>query len=139
MARNTVKLKKYLDVIEEMLAHATITPGMLVEQLSTGKVQAQSTPGECDLPMVALEDELQGKGIDDNYAENDPVQIWVVQRGEIVNALLTTGQTVVVGDALTSTGDGTLKEASYEDVVVAIAAEAVTTTSEVQRIAARFV
>lgn len=139
MAKNTVKLKKYLDIIEEMVAHAAITPGMLIEQLSTGKVRAQSAAGSVSIPMVALEDELQGKGIDDAYAADDPVQVWVVQRGEIVNAILTTGQTIVIGDELTATGDGTLKEATYEDEVVAIAVEAVTTTGTAARIAARFV
>lgn len=139
MAKNTIKLKKYLDVIEEMIAHAAITPGMLVEQLSTGKIRAHSGDGVVAIPMVALEDELQGKGIDDAYAADDPVQVWVVQRGEIVNAILTTGQTIVIGDELTATGDGTLTEATYEDEVVAIAVEAVTTTSATKRIAARFV
>lgn len=109
-AKKTIKLKKYSDVIEELKANATITPGHLVELLSTGKIRAHGTASGNVLPMFALEDELQGKSINDNYAENDKVQVWVPYRGDIVNAILKDGQNVVVGDFLESAGDGTLQK-----------------------------
>jgi len=37
MAYNTIKLKKYLDIIEEYTPAASITPGMLLELTSAGK------------------------------------------------------------------------------------------------------
>ena len=78
MAFNTIKLKKYSDVIEEMIADAAIYPGMVVEMDSAAKVKVHATAGGNVVPvMVALEDELQGKGIDDAYATNDKVQVWI--------------------------------------------------------------
>lgn len=110
MAKNTIKLKKYLDIIEEYVATAVeITPGMLLEPTSGGLIQAHSTKEGDALVMFALEDELQGNGIDDNYAVSVPVQVWIPQRGEQVYALLADGETAVIGSFLTSNGDGKLK------------------------------
>jgi len=110
MAYNTIKVKKYSDVIEEMVASAAITPGMLLIIENTGKVKAHDQADKDAFPIFALEDELQGKGIDDAYAANDPVQCWIPYRGDIVNAILADGETVVIGDALTSDGEGRLKK-----------------------------
>lgn len=110
MAYNTIKVKKYSDVIEEMVASAAITPGMLLIIESTGKVKAHNQADKDVFPIFALEDELQGKGIDEAYAANDPVQCWIPYRGDIVNAILADGQKVVIGDPLTSDGYGRLKK-----------------------------
>jgi hypothetical protein len=110
MAYNTIKVKKYSDVIEEMVASAAVTPGMLLIIESTGKVKAHDQADKDVFPIFALEDELQGKGIDDAYAANDPVQCWIPSRGDIVNAILADGQKVVIGDPLTSDGYGRLKK-----------------------------
>ena len=110
MAYNTIKVKKYSDVIEEMVASAAVTPGMLLIIESTGKVKAHNQADKDVFPIFALEDELQGKGIDEAYAANDPVQCWIPYRGDIVNAILADGQKVVIGDPLTSDGYGRLKK-----------------------------
>ena len=110
MAYNTIKVKKYSDVIEEMVASAAITPGMLLIIESTGKVKAHNQADKDAFPIFALEDELQGKGIDDAYAANDPVQCWIPYRGDIVNAILADGENVAIGDPLTSDGYGRLKK-----------------------------
>ena len=110
MAYNTIKVKKYSDVIEEMVASAAVTPGMLLIIENTGTVKAHNQADKDVFPIFALEDELQGKGIDDAYAANDPVQCWIPYRGDIVNAILADGETVVIGDALTSDGEGRLKK-----------------------------
>ena len=60
--------------------------------------------------MFALEDELQGRGIEDDYAAADKVQCWVAQPGEIVYARLADGESVASGDFLESSGYGTLKK-----------------------------
>lgn len=109
MAHNTIKIKKYSDHIEEFVADAGITPGHLVEIDSDGEVQVHATADGTVLPMFALEDELQGKGIDDAYIANDKVQVWIPWRGDVVYALLADGETAVKGSLLTSNGDGTLK------------------------------
>ncbi len=109
MAFNTVKIKKYADIIEEYGAAAAITPGMLIELASVDTVQVHSTQDGDALAMFALEDELQGNGITDDYAATDRVQCWIPGRGDQVYALLANGETAVVGSWLTSNGDGYLK------------------------------
>jgi len=110
MAKNTIKLKKYLDVIEEYEAAAAITPGMLLKLDSDGKVQKHDSAQGTAIPMFALEDELQGKGIAEDYASGDRVQVWIAQRGEQVYALLKDGTSVAIGDYLVSDGAGALKK-----------------------------
>ena len=114
MAYNTIKLKKYVDIVNELKAGETISPGHLVEQYATGLVKKHATAGGNVLPMFALEDELRGNDVDDNYASGDQVQVWCPVRGEEVYAVLADGQSVVEGDFLTSNGDGTLKKHSNE-------------------------
>lgn len=110
MAKQTIKLKNYSDVLEEYSAASAVTPGELIELTSAGTVQAHSTEGGNVLPMFACEDALQGKGIDDDYATGDKVQCWVPTRGDIVNAVLEDGETVNIGDFLESNGTGYLQK-----------------------------
>ena len=119
----TIKIKKYLDVIIEAKASGAITPGHLVEQTSasTTTVRKHASADTFAFPMFALEDALQGKGIDDAYATGDQVQVWIPTRGDIVYALLQDNASVTIGDKLVSAGDGTLVKsldtvASYESV-----------------------
>lgn len=130
MAYNTIKLKKYLDVIIEREANAAITPGMLIELMSTNKVRAHATSeGNVTPRMWALEDELQGDGITDAYASGDRVQCWISQPGEEIYALLADGEDASIGEKLVSNGNGYLKcwsgDSAHEENIVAIALEAV--------------
>jgi hypothetical protein len=110
MAYNTIKIKKYLDIVEEYEANAALFPGHLVELMSTGKIRKHATAEGTVLPMFALEDELQGNDNDTAYAAADRVQVWIPNRGEIVLAVLKDGQNVAIGDFLESAGDGTLQK-----------------------------
>lgn len=132
MAKNTIKIKNYSNTNEELVAAAAITPGNLVEVASTGKVQKHSTAGGNALPKFAVEDELQGKGIDEDYAAADQVQVWTPGRGDMVYALLADGQDVSIGDFLESDGAGKLQAHSpasegveYPLGPIAVAREAV--------------
>jgi len=107
MAKKTIKIKNYSNVMEELVAAGTITPGMILGLDTAGKVVAHAVAGGNVLPLVACEDELRGKSIADNYVATDPVQVWVPGRGDMVYALLS-GANVVIGDQLQSNGDGTL-------------------------------
>lgn len=137
MAYNTIKIKKYLDIVIERVANAAITPGMLIELMSTNKVRAHANDDAWARPaMFALEDELQGKRIDQAYAADDQVQCWVAQSGEEVNALLADGENVVIGDKLASNGDGYLKKYDTTEslteqtgAIVAMALEAIDRSS----------
>lgn len=110
----TIILKNYLNIFEEYAAAAAITPGDLVELTSAGKVQRHSTADGNVLQMFAIEDALQGKGIDEDYATADVVRVWIPQRGDIVYARLADEQNVSIGDFLVSNGDGTLKKYTLE-------------------------
>ena len=133
MAYHTIKIKKYSDVIEELTSTAVaLTPGMLLEVITGGYVRKHAaSEGDITPPMFALEDELQGRGIDDDYAASSKIQVWIPGRGDRVYALLQNGQSVVAGDRLASGGDGTLiKYVSVNgsvksNQIVAIAMEAV--------------
>ena len=107
---NSIIVKSFVKIQEEYTATAVaITPGMLLELTSAGTVQAHSAAEGNTLPMFALEDELQGRGIATNYAVSTRVQVLIPRRGDIVNALLADGQTAVIGSFLESNGSGALQ------------------------------
>ena len=110
---NSIKLKNYSGVFEEYVATAAaITPGMLLEKFYSGttlQVRAHSTAGGNAEKIFALEDELQGNGITDNYAVSVPIQCWFPGRGDQVYAILADDNVVVIGDFLESDGNGRLQ------------------------------
>ena len=133
MAKNTIKLKKFADIINEYKAVGAINPGALLEITSAGKVQPHSTAGGTIQKMFALEDELQGRTIDTAFSADEPVQCWQTVSGEEVYAWLKNGQSVAIGDYLQSGGDGTLTKLApasaaiveFPGIVVGVALEAV--------------
>lgn len=137
MAYNTILLKGENSIIEEMEANAAITPGMLVEEMTTGKVRKHATANGNAVPRFALENELEGEGIADDWAADEQVRVWRPRPGDQVYALLADGETAVIGSLLSSNGDGFLKvfdggASTAEDLpleVVAVAREAVDRSS----------
>ena len=132
MAKQTIKLKKYSDIINEYDCDEAITPGMLVAVAADGDIDLNSSAGGVCEKLFALEDELQGRTIDTDYDSGDPVQCWLATPGEEVLAWLKNGEDVAIGAILVSSGDGTLKEATVDssDVVmeefpIAVALEAI--------------
>jgi hypothetical protein len=96
---------------EEAIANATITPGQLIERLSTDKVQRHSTAGgSIGLKMIAVEDVLQGNGIDDDYSADDRVIYHIPIPGQEYYMLLKDGENVVIGDDVESAGDGDVQK-----------------------------
>jgi len=108
MAYNRIHNKGTYNMRDELIAAGTITPGMLLEVTSAGKVQAHSTEGGRAERIVALEDALQGSTVDDDYSADDPVQIEVVAPGSVMNMLISAGEALNPGDEVFSYGDGTL-------------------------------
>lgn len=119
MIPNTIKVKDYLKVMDEYEANAAILPGNVVELMSTGKVRKHATASGNVAVMVAVEDELQGKGVEDAYAAGDRVQCWTPQRGDVVLMILADGQNVVIGDFLESDGAGRVQKHTVETVASA--------------------
>lgn len=132
----TIKLKKYVDVIMEFEASATITPGMLLKIYTDGTVRPHAVAGGNATKMFALEDELQGKGINTDYASGDKVQVMIGRPGDVVNALLKDDETVTVGEYLESDGEGRVQvhegdagdstTVTVQNAIVGIALETIT-------------
>lgn len=84
VVKKTIKLKKYVDIINEYFAEEAILPGTLVMLTATGGVVKNTVAATKPSLVVALEDELQGRTIDDTYNDTDPVQCWMMVSGEEV-------------------------------------------------------
>ncbi|RLC74502.1 MAG: hypothetical protein DRI61_16500 [Chloroflexi bacterium] len=115
MAYNTISLISEGAVQKEALASGSITPGMLLEQTSAAAatVKAHATAGDIAQAAFAVEDDLQGNGIDTVYATTKRVLYKVFRPGDEVYAVLKNGQNIAIGDKLVSAGDGTLKKRTY--------------------------
>lgn len=133
MAAKTIVLKG-LGVRFEAVANAAITPGHLVELMSTGKIRVHSDSDGHAEKAFAVEDDLQGQIISHAYEAAERVQYEIFSPGCVVNALIADGQNVAIGDPLSSNGDGTLKKYTPADsgsdlvepnAIVAYATEAV--------------
>lgn len=149
----TVILKRYNNVQFEAIAEEAIAPGSLVAVTSAGKVKNHAWAQDNAIPYFVMEDAILGKTINDNVAKGDLARVMVAGRGDEINAILNTSQTIVVGNLLASAGNGTLEKftpikcdssASAGAVTtplqaVAVALEAVTTTSATKRIKVRII
>ncbi len=111
--------------LEEDEAGGAITPGMLLATEADGEVIAHATAGGYHERKFALEDSLQGRTINDDYAAGELVRNFHAEPGDVVYALLSGGETATVDEYLTSNGDGTLKVATSTDIRVGKAMEAV--------------
>lgn len=107
---NSIKIKNYSDIFVEYPAVAELLPGHLLMITSAKKVQKHNAASGNVLPMVAIEDALQGKGIRDKFEADDVVRCWIPQRGDVVRLRLKDGQNVVAGDWVESAGDGTVQK-----------------------------
>lgn len=129
-------------LFKEALAGGTILPGHLIQQGSTGTVVVHATDSGHARKMFAVENDMEGNGIDVAYTSGDRVYYVVPQSGAEINALVAAGSAaIVIGDPLTSDGDGTLKKWAAGDdedsgVIIAYAREAVNNSggAEVARI-----
>jgi len=108
----------------ERPAGATIKPGSLVALSDANKFVVHPSANEKASAMFAVENELIGLGIDDNYVVNDLVQVEHFSPGDWCLAILPANAAAVeVGDYLESNGDGTLRVsgADYQGEVGSIA------------------
>jgi hypothetical protein len=127
---NTVLLKGNIgEWYGETPAAEAITPGHLVERNSAGNMIKHATAGGPCERVLALEDDPQGKTIDDAYALNDVVRHKAFQRGERAYVLLATANNATLNSKLTSNGDGTFKVGATTDERVCVPLDALNNTS----------
>lgn len=93
---------------EEEVASKAITPGMLCEVVTDGRVQPHSTEGGRAERLVAYEDALQGGIVSTAYAVGAQVMLALVEPGTVMNMLIQSGQNADPGEEVISAGDGTL-------------------------------
>lgn len=112
MAYRTVIIKNYADVFQEYEAYEAISPGMLVEPRGGyNTIKKHATEGGNAIPMFAIENRLEGKGLADAYKAGDQVQCWIPQRGDQVYAQIEDEANIAIGDWLESNGAGYLQKA----------------------------
>jgi hypothetical protein len=138
MARRTIVLK-YGEhcLMHEAPAGGAITPGHLVALDATGDVVVNPTSADADAERAfAIENALEGEGIDTAYAADDQVRYVIAQPGVVINALLEDNHDVAINDKLESAGDGTLQPFT-SGRFIGVAIEAVDTTGSPTSTAAR--
>jgi len=119
----TIRLKGVGRRIEKA-AGGTIKPGSLVALTRSDTFIVHPSASHKTTAMFAVENELLGLGIDDNYVANDYCQVEHFHQGDWVLALLPASASKVwEGDFLESNGDGTLVlvGADYQEGATAIA------------------
>lgn len=109
MAKNTINLKGE-HIRKEGKASSAITPGDLIEFGGAAELRRHSGVGTQARRAFALENDLIGQGIDDDYDANDTVQYGLFIPGSEVYAKVNAA--VNKGDFLESNGDGRLKVSS---------------------------
>jgi len=108
--KKTIVLDDRNNIRDEATGSGTIYPGYLLEKTSAGKYKAHATVSGSWGGAVALEDALQGNGVDDAYSNGDKIIVGVFHRGAVVNLVLQDGESVAIGDQLDSNGDGTIRK-----------------------------
>ena len=108
MASQRIHAKGPFQFDEMNAAEAGIYPGHLIKMNEGGNVINHDVEGDRHERMFAQEDALQGKTVDDVYANEALVACIIMNNGSECYAMLKAGQDVVKGDYLVSAGDGTL-------------------------------
>ena len=111
---------------KEAEAAGVIVPGHILELTSTGTVQAVSAADDHVQMRVAVENEVIGNGVDDNYASGDWVLFEVLERGAEFYAVVAAGAAAITwGDFLNVKADGTVLTAVDASANRAVALESV--------------
>lgn len=95
-------------VRKEALAIGACKPGHLLVLNNASKVLVHATSGGPAAKLFAVEDDLQGNDIDEEYAIGVLVQYNIAQRGDEVWGFLKDGENIAIGDYLQSGGNGEL-------------------------------
>ena len=109
---NTILLKGR-GIRKEAVAGGTITPGDLLTINSSAQLIRHATAGGKAGALFAVENDIVGKEIDDNYSANDYVQAEYLTTGcEVYANVAAAAAAIVIGDLLESDGTGGLRKAA---------------------------
>lgn len=116
----------------EGVAVAAVAPGTVLKQTTAG-LDANNIAATVfgQRFLVADKDQMRSKSVDDAWTINENMVAIAPRSGEMVNALVATGQNLDVGTALTRNGAGLLTIAltNGTNEIVAYSDEDVTTTA----------
>lgn len=106
---NTILLKGR-GIRKEGVAGGTITPGDLITFNSAGALIRHATAKGSAAPLFAVENDLIGNEITDDYSTNDYVQSEYMHSGcEVLANVAASASAIVVGALLESDGSGGLR------------------------------
>jgi hypothetical protein len=109
---NTIFLGGERTQIGDIAAEEVITPGHLVERHNAaGVIRFRKATAAVDTgKLVATNQSMLNKGVDDTYAIGDLMEVSALHTGATAWMLIASGQNIAAGDRLESAGDGTLRK-----------------------------
>lgn len=107
---NTIFLGGDRTQIGDLAVSEAITPGMGVERFNSGGViRFRKATAALAGILVATEQSMLNKGVDDDYAANDLAEVSALHKGATAWMLIASGQNIAAGNALEHAGNGTLR------------------------------
>lgn len=108
---SNVILLKGRGIRKEGIAGGAITPGDLLTINSSGNLIRHASASLKAAPLFAVENDLTGKTITDDYAQNDYVQSEYLWSGcEVLANVAANAAAIAIGDLLESDGAGGLRK-----------------------------
>jgi len=109
---NTIWLGGPRTEINDLAASEVIKPGHLLVRFNNNgviRLKKHATAGGAAVKIVATEQSMLNKGVDDTYAANDLVEASEFGPGASAWMFINSGQNISAGGLLESAGDGTLR------------------------------
>ncbi len=109
--------------IGDLAASEAITPGHLVERFnSSGTIRwrKHSTAAGDGGALVATDQAMLNKGVDDAYALNDLVEVSALHKGATAWMLIASGQNIAAGNLMESAGNGTIRAGTTNPLFIAL-------------------
>lgn len=126
MGRRIVLIGPDKPIYNERTATEAITPGMLVNPTTSTSVEKNDLVGDGNgVVEVAVENDIFGKGIDDDYASGDTVLSQILTPGCEFNGLVAAGALAIVYDAYVTPAAGGFLAVGTRANAIGMAREAV--------------
>lgn len=108
---NTIFLGGTREQVNDLAASEALTPGMLVERFNNGGIirWRKATTDIAGPAALVTEATMLNKGVSDDYAIGDLVEVSILKPGAAGWGFIASGQNVAAGALLGSAGGGTLK------------------------------
>lgn len=123
LSKNMIQVENFGGVVyeERDSAEAGIMPGMLCEVDTSGTVVKHNSAGAKAECLIAIEDSLQGKTVDDAYGNDVPVRLVRFRPGDEFHGLADGGTNIAIGEFVCSAGNGMFRSASDSGSLTAYA------------------